>query len=342
MCSLPTGFHLGKFIPVYANATFYAASVATSPSPVSVAPPAYDTVVANPMTREVFMKTFVSSIDTLIGGMDNDAQIKSLRTAVINERGRVFDLVKKTNHLLGARIQDIRRRDMHILALQQQNRNLNCQMIALKRHYAMNPHASKINQWMQSGQVERIVLRPQGTINRVPATITRSNTRAPTRAARRVAPMVQRLGSQTVNGRRVAQRVNLEQEVADEQVNQARRAAQLLQQLRIETARLYQIEYCATILSDIEEYTGMEHMSNNIVAVLNNARINTLEVMKQFESLIQPFKDEWITIPRHTADQIDAICIELHTHSVDVYLVRKVARLARIAKKPSQEKPEVS
>lgn len=94
---------------------------------------------------------------------------------------------------------------------------------------------------MQSGQVERIVLRPQGTINRVPATITRSNTRAPTRAARRVAPMVQRLGSQTVNGRRVAQRVNLEQEVADEQVNQARRAAQLLQQIRIEAARREQL-----------------------------------------------------------------------------------------------------
>lgn len=29
---------------------------------------------------------------------------------------------------------------------------------------------------------------------------------------------------------------------------------------------VYQIEYCATILSDFEEYTGMEHMSNNIVA----------------------------------------------------------------------------
>ncbi|THY61838.1 hypothetical protein D6C86_05973 [Aureobasidium pullulans] len=83
---------------------------------------------------------------------------------------------------------------------------------------------------------------------------------------------------------------------------------------------VYQIEYCATILSDFEEYTGMEHMSNNI-----------------FESLIQPFKDEWITIPRHTADQIDAICMELHAHSVDVYLVKKVARLARIASKPSKK-----
>ncbi|TIA52996.1 hypothetical protein D6C77_08299 [Aureobasidium pullulans] len=214
-----------------------AANVATSPSPVCVAPPAYDTVVATPMTREEFMKTFVSSIDSKIGGMDKDAQIKSLRTTVIGEHGRVFDLVKKANHLLGARIQDIRRRDMNIRALQQQNHNLNAQMIALKRHYAMNPHASKINQWMQSGQVERIVLRSQGTISRVPATITRSNTRVSTRAARRVALMVQRLGSQTVNGRRVAQRVNLEQEVAHEQVNQARRAAQLSQQLRIETAR---------------------------------------------------------------------------------------------------------
>lgn len=97
---------------------------------------------------------------------------------------------------------------------------------------------------------------------------------------------------------------------------------------------VYQIEYCATILSDFEEYTGMEHMSNNIVAVLVNARNNTLEVMKQFESLIQPFKDEWITITRHTADQIDTICMELHAHSVDVYLVKKVARLARIASKP--------
>lgn len=173
--------------------------------------------------------------------MDKDAQIKSLRTTVIGEHGRVFDLVKKANHLLGARIQDVRRRDMNIRALQQQNHNLNAQMVALKRHYAMNPHASKINQWMQSGQVERIVLRPQGTISRVPATITRSNTRVSTRAARRVAPMVQRLGSQTVNGRRVAQRVNLEQEVADEQVNQARRAAQLSQQLRIETARREQL-----------------------------------------------------------------------------------------------------
>ncbi|THW48060.1 hypothetical protein D6D21_03096 [Aureobasidium pullulans] len=218
-----------------------AANVATSPSPVCVAPPAYDTVVATPMTREEFMKTFVSSIDSKIGGMDKDAQIKSLRTTVIGEHGRVFDLVKKANHLLGARIQDIRRRDMNIRALQQQNHNLNAQMIALKRHYAMNPHASKINQWMQSGQVERIVLRPQGTISRVPATITRSNTRVSTRAARRVPPMVQRLGSQTVNGRRVAQRVNLEQEVADEQVNQARRAAQLSQQLRIETARREQL-----------------------------------------------------------------------------------------------------
>ncbi|CAC9886909.1 unnamed protein product [Aureobasidium pullulans] len=214
-----------------------AANVAISPSPVGVAPPAYDTVVATPMTREEFMKTFVSSIDSKIGGMDKDAQIKSLRTTVIGEHGRVFDLVKKANHLLGARIQDIRRRDMNIRALQQQNHNLNAQMVALKRHYAMNPHASKINQWMQSGQVKRIVLRPQGTISRVPATITRSNTRVSTRAARRVAPMVQRLGSQTVNGRRVAQRVNLEQEVAHEQVNQARRAAQLSQQLRIETAR---------------------------------------------------------------------------------------------------------
>ncbi|THY72275.1 hypothetical protein D6C86_05974 [Aureobasidium pullulans] len=218
-----------------------AANVATSPSPVGVAPPAYGTVVATPMTREEFMKTFVSSIDSKIGGMDKDAQIKSLRTTVIGEHGRVFDLVKKANHLLGARIQDIRRRDMNIRALQQQNHNLNAQMIALKRHYAMNPHASKINQWMQSGQVERIVLRPQGTISRVPATITRSNTREPTRAARRVAPMVQRLGSQTVNGRRVAQRVNLEQEVAHEQVNQARRAAQLRQQIRIETARREQL-----------------------------------------------------------------------------------------------------
>ncbi|CAD0012781.1 unnamed protein product [Aureobasidium pullulans] len=218
-----------------------AANVATSPSPVCVAPPAYDTVVATPMTREEFMKTFVSSIDSKIGGMDKDAQIKSLRTTVIGEHGRIFDLVKKANHLLGARIQDIRRRDMNIRALQQQNHNLNAQMIALKRHYAMNPHASKINQWMQSGQVERIVLHPQGTISRVPATITRSNTRAPTRAARRVAPMVQRLGSQTVNGRRVAQRVNLEQEVAHEQVNQARRAAQLRQQIRIETARREQL-----------------------------------------------------------------------------------------------------
>ncbi|THW21632.1 hypothetical protein D6D23_06370 [Aureobasidium pullulans] len=218
-----------------------AANVATSPSPVCVAPPAYDTVVATPMTREEFMKTFVSSIDSKIGGMDKDAQIKSLRTTVIGEHGRVFDLVKKANHLLGARIQDIRRRDMNIRALQQQNHNLNAQMIALKRHYAMNPHASKINQWMQSGQVERIVLRPQGTISRVPATITRSNTRVSTRAARRVPPMVQRLGSQTVNGRRVAQRVNLEQEVAHEQVNQARRAAQLRQQLRIETARHEQL-----------------------------------------------------------------------------------------------------
>ncbi|THX21916.1 hypothetical protein D6D12_09631 [Aureobasidium pullulans] len=218
-----------------------AANVAISPSPVGVAPPAYDTVVATPMTREEFMKTFVSSIDSKIGGMDKDAQIKSLRTTVIGEHGRVFDLVKKANHLLGARIQDVRRRDMNIRALQQQNHNLNAQMVALKRHYAMNPHASKINQWMQSGQVERIVLRPQGTISRVPATITRSNTRVSTRAARRVAPMVQRLGSQTVNGRRVAQRVNLEQEVADEQVNQARRAAQLSQQLRIETARREQL-----------------------------------------------------------------------------------------------------
>ncbi|THW92157.1 hypothetical protein D6D15_03375 [Aureobasidium pullulans] len=218
-----------------------AANVATSPSPVCVAPPAYDTVVATPMTREEFMKTFVSSIDSKIGGMDKDAQIKSLRTTVVGEHGRVFDLVKKANHLLGARIQDIRRRDMNIRALQQQNHNLNAQMIALKRHYAMNPHASKINQWMQSGQVERIVLRPQGTISRVPATITRSNTRVSTRAARRVAPMVQRLGSQTVNGRRVAQRVNLEQEVAHEQVNQARRAAQLRQQIRIETARREQL-----------------------------------------------------------------------------------------------------
>ncbi|TIA42196.1 hypothetical protein D6C78_01309 [Aureobasidium pullulans] len=100
---------------------------------------------------------------------------------------------------------------------------------------------------------------------------------------------------------------------------------------------VYLIEYCATILSDIEEYTGMEHMSNNIVPVLVNARNNTLEVMKQFESLIQPFKDEWITIPRHTADQIHAICMKLHAHSVDVYLVKKVARLARIASKPSKK-----
>lgn len=38
-----------------------AANVATSPSPVCVAPPAYYTVVATPMTREEFMKTFVSS-----------------------------------------------------------------------------------------------------------------------------------------------------------------------------------------------------------------------------------------------------------------------------------------
>ncbi|TIA13655.1 hypothetical protein D6C81_07087 [Aureobasidium pullulans] len=98
---------------------------------------------------------------------------------------------------------------------------------------------------------------------------------------------------------------------------------------------VYQIEYCATILSDIEEYTGMEHMSNNIVPVLVNARNNTLEVMKQFESLIQPFKDEWITIPRHTADQIHAICMKLHAHPVDVYLVKKVARLAGVASKPS-------
>ncbi|TIA42148.1 hypothetical protein D6C78_01310 [Aureobasidium pullulans] len=218
-----------------------AANVATSPSSVGVAPPAYDTVVATPMTREEFMKTFVSSIDSKIGGMDKDAQIKSLRTTVVGEHGRVFDLVKKANHLLGARIQDIRRRDMNIRALQQQNHNLNAQMIALKRHYAMNPHASKINQWMQSGQVERIVLRPQGTISRVATTITRSNTRVSTRAARRVAPMVQRLGSQTVNGRRVAQRVKLEQEVAHEQVNQARRAAQLRQQIRIETARREQL-----------------------------------------------------------------------------------------------------
>ncbi|KAG2163924.1 hypothetical protein JADG_003663 [Aureobasidium aubasidani] len=81
----------------------------------------------------------------------------------------------------------------------------------------------------------------------------------------------------------------------------------------------------------------MEHMSNNIVPVLDNARNNTLEVMKQFDSLIQPFKDEWITIPRHTADQIDAICMELHAHSIDVYLVKKVARLARIASKPSKK-----
>ncbi|THW74654.1 hypothetical protein D6D19_04662 [Aureobasidium pullulans] len=218
-----------------------AANVATSPSSVGVAPPAYDTVVATPKTREESMKTFASSIDTTIGSMDKDAQIKSLRNAAIHQHGRFFDLVKKANHLLGARTQDIRHRDLHIRALQQQNRNLNAQMIALKRHYAMNPHASKINQWMQSGQVERIVLRPQGTISRVPATITRSNTRAPTRAARRVAPMVQRLGSQTVNGRRVAQRVNLEQEVADEQVNQARRAAQLRQQIRIEAARREQL-----------------------------------------------------------------------------------------------------
>ncbi|THW87811.1 hypothetical protein D6D17_08926 [Aureobasidium pullulans] len=94
---------------------------------------------------------------------------------------------------------------------------------------------------------------------------------------------------------------------------------------------VYQIEYCATILSDFEEYTGMEHMNNNIVPVLDNARNNTLEVMKQFESFIRPFKDEWITIPRHTADQIDAICMELHAHSVDVYLVKKVARLASLA-----------
>ncbi|THX03802.1 hypothetical protein D6D13_07494 [Aureobasidium pullulans] len=226
-----------------------AANVATSPSSVGVAPPAYDTVVATPKTREESMKTFASStndlhifsIDTTIGSMDKDAQIKSLRNAAIHQHGRFFDFVKKADHLRAARTQDIRHRDLHIRALQQQNHNLNAQMIALKRHYAMNPHASKINQWMQSGQVERIVLRPKGTINRVPATIPRSNTRAPARAARRVAPMVQRLGSQTVNGRRVAQRVNLEQEVADEQVNQARRAAQLLQQIRIEAARREQL-----------------------------------------------------------------------------------------------------
>ncbi|THY97182.1 hypothetical protein D6C95_05014 [Aureobasidium pullulans] len=215
-----------------------AANVATSPSSVGVAPPAYDTVVATPKTREESIKTFASSIDTTIGSMGKDAQIKLLRTTLIHQHGRFFDFVKKAD---AARIQDIRHRDMHIRALQQQNRNLNAQMIALKRHYAMNPHASKINQWMQFGQVERIVLRPQGTINRVPATITRSNTRASTRAATRVAPMVQRLGSQTVNGRRVAQRVNLEQEVAHEQVNQVRRAAQLLQQIRIETARREQL-----------------------------------------------------------------------------------------------------
>lgn len=233
-----------------------AANVATFSSSVGVAPPAYDTVVATPKTREESIKTFASSsvpifdsqystndlhifsIDTTIRSMGKDAQIKLLRTTLIHQHGRFFDFVKKAD---AARIQDIRHRDMHIRALKQQNRNLNAQMIALKRHYAMNPHASKINQWMQFGQVERIVLRPQGTINRVPATITRSNTRASTRAARRVAPMVQRLGSQTVNGRRVAQRVNLEQEVADEQVNQSRRAAQLLQQLRIETARREQL-----------------------------------------------------------------------------------------------------
>ncbi|THX46318.1 hypothetical protein D6D06_10140 [Aureobasidium pullulans] len=177
-----------------------AASVATFSSSVGVAPPAYDTVVATPKTREESIKTFASSIDTTIGSMGKDAQIKLLRTTLIHQHGRFFDFVKKAD---AARIQDIRHRDMHIRALQQQNRNLNAQMIALKRHYAMNPHASKINQ--------------------------------------RVAPMVQRLGSQTVNGRRVAQRVNLEQEVADEQVNQARRAAQLLQQLRIETARREQL-----------------------------------------------------------------------------------------------------
>lgn len=75
--------------------------------------------------------------------MGKDAQIKLLRTTLIHQHGRFFDFVKKAD---AARIQDIRHRDMHIRALQQQNRNLKAQMIALKRHYAMNPHASKINQ----------------------------------------------------------------------------------------------------------------------------------------------------------------------------------------------------
>lgn len=71
--------------------------------------------------------------------MGKDAQIKLLRTTLIHQHGRFFDFVKKAD---AARIQDIRHRDMHIRALQQQNRNLNAQMNALKRHYAMNPHGS--------------------------------------------------------------------------------------------------------------------------------------------------------------------------------------------------------
>ncbi|KAG9655375.1 hypothetical protein KCU95_g16549, partial [Aureobasidium melanogenum] len=108
-----------------------------------------------------------------------------------------------------------------------QTRHLITQAAALREQRATHPYSTKIDEWLSNNQIERIVLRFEGQASRSGTRIIHSATSRNSRHGM----MVRRLSAQVVDGRHVASRVNLEQQIIADLKAKLRNAEQYVEVL---------------------------------------------------------------------------------------------------------------
>ncbi|KAI5244738.1 hypothetical protein E4T43_03637 [Aureobasidium subglaciale] len=207
----------------------------------------------SPITREQMLTSAAVRLDAILANKNTDEQIRILKNNHLRLVGQCHELNRRhhevatrrndvvaklgSNRALVRKQLDIENRRLDALADRESgSMRWNASPTAdgaastprLVSQTNTEPYADRINTWVSQGQVERVILRPEGQTRRAATRVIRSTA---SRNSKR-AMMVQRQSAQTVDSRPFLTRVNMEQQIIAEltaNLRDAERAAQLLQ-----------------------------------------------------------------------------------------------------------------
>ncbi|KAI5210861.1 hypothetical protein AUEXF2481DRAFT_91229 [Aureobasidium subglaciale EXF-2481] len=176
----------------------------------------------SPITREQMLTAAAANLDAMLANKNTDEQIRILKNNYLRLGGQCHELNRRHHEVATWRRDVVAKLDSN-RALVLKQLNVEDQRIGalevresgsmrwnasptadgaalttrLVNQANIDPYADRINTWVSQGQVERIVLRPEGQTRRAATRVIRSTASHSSKRAM----LVQRQSAQTVNGR---------------------------------------------------------------------------------------------------------------------------------------------